>query len=111
MLGTFLLLACVADMESAAGFAAGLACDGEACEPAEVGLVGADAVEVVVVVPSLVGDVGESRSFEPDESFVRFFLRKPRVGIEAKMRPLTVNPSTSGSSWTCLWPAAPPTGR
>ena len=73
MLGTFLLFACVADMESAA---AGLT----ACEPTEVGLVEADAVEVL----SLTGDVGESGSLEPDESFVRFFLRNPRVGIEAK---------------------------
>src|SRR5690242_4140402 len=30
---------------------------------------------------SLMGDVGESRSLEPPESFVRFFLRKPRVGM------------------------------
>jgi len=31
---------------------------------------------------SLTGDVEESRSLEPDESFVRFFLRKlPRLGI------------------------------
>lgn len=49
-------------------------------------------VGVVVVVAagcvwvwllSLIGDVGESRSLEPDESFVRFFFRKPRDGIEA----------------------------
>jgi hypothetical protein len=37
---------------------------------------------VVVCVVSLMGDEGESRSREP-ESFVRFFLRKPRVGIKA----------------------------
>lgn len=30
---------------------------------------------------SFVGEAGESRSREPLESFVRFFLRKPRVGI------------------------------
>lgn len=30
---------------------------------------------------SLMGDVGESRSLEPPESFVRFFLRNPRVGM------------------------------
>jgi hypothetical protein len=29
------------------------------------------------------GEVGESRSLEPFESFVRFFLRKPRVGMGA----------------------------
>lgn len=32
---------------------------------------------------SLMGEVGESRSLEPLESFVRFFLRNPRVGIKA----------------------------
>lgn len=32
---------------------------------------------------SLMGEVGESRSREPVEPFVRFFLRKPRVGIRA----------------------------
>jgi len=32
---------------------------------------------------SLTGEVGESRSREPVESFVRFFLRNPRVGIRA----------------------------
>lgn len=30
-----------------------------------------------------VGEVGESKSLEPVESFVRFFLRNPRVGIKA----------------------------
>lgn len=43
-----------------------------------------DLREVVGVIgepESLMGDVGESRSLEPVESFVRFFLRKPRVGI------------------------------
>lgn len=29
-----------------------------------------------------VGDVGESKSFEPVESFVLFFLRNPRVGMK-----------------------------
>lgn len=33
---------------------------------------------------SLTGDVGESRSLDPDESFVRFFLRNPRFGIGAR---------------------------
>jgi hypothetical protein len=32
---------------------------------------------------SLTGELGESKSFDPDESFVRFFFKKPRVGIEA----------------------------
>ena len=31
---------------------------------------------------SLIGEVGESRSLEPPESFVLFFFRKPRVGIK-----------------------------
>jgi hypothetical protein len=47
------------------------------------------ALEVVGVtgdVVSLMGEVGESKSLEePVESFVRFFLRNPRVGIEAVM--------------------------
>ena len=37
-------------------------------------------------VVSLTGEVGLSRSFEPVESFVRFFLRNPRVGIGAAGR-------------------------
>jgi hypothetical protein len=32
---------------------------------------------------SLIGEVGESRSREPEESLVRFFFKNPRVGIEA----------------------------
>ena len=39
--------------------------------------------EVGVRGLSLTGDVGELGSFEPDESFVLFFFRKPRVGMEA----------------------------
>ena len=74
----------------------------------EIGLVPLSAVEVVVrpdlavvavvegsnlgntgevekAAVSFTGDVGDSRSFaEPVESFVRFFLRKPRVGIDAR---------------------------
>jgi hypothetical protein len=34
----------------------------------------------------LMGEVGESRSLEPFESLVRFFLRKPRVGIGGAAR-------------------------
>jgi len=34
---------------------------------------------------SLTGEVGESRSLEPDESFVRFFLRNPRLGMGARL--------------------------
>ena len=30
---------------------------------------------------SLTGEIGESRFAEPDESFVRFFLRNPRLGM------------------------------
>lgn len=36
-----------------------------------------------VVWRSRVGEVGELRSFEPCESFVRFFLRKPNEGMRA----------------------------
>jgi hypothetical protein len=43
--------------------------------------------EVVVVVVTgelgTTGDDGESRSLEPDESFVRFFFKNPRVGMKA----------------------------
>ena len=41
--------------------------------------------EVEKAVVSFTGDVGDSRSLaEPVESFVRFFLRKPRVGMNAR---------------------------
>lgn len=40
----------------------------------------------------LMGEVGESKSLEPVESFVRFFLRKPRVGIEATGGMLPLRP-------------------
>lgn len=43
---------------------------------------------------SLIGEVGESRSREPVESFVRFFLRKPRVGIRAVGRGMLPSPSS-----------------
>ena len=36
-----------------------------------------------VVWRSRVGEVGELRSLEPCESFVRFFLRKPNEGMRA----------------------------
>ena len=42
-----------------------------------------DVVGVTGDAVSLMGEVGESRSREPAESFVRFFLRNPRVGIDA----------------------------
>lgn len=38
---------------------------------------------------ALMGDVGESRSLEPVESFVRFFFKNPRVGIEAALEECT----------------------
>ena len=43
---------------------------------------------------SLIGEVGESRSREPVESFVRFFLRKPRVGIRAVGSGMLPSPSS-----------------
>ncbi len=39
--------------------------------------------EVGVRGLSLTGEVGELGSFEPDESFVLFFFRNPRVGMES----------------------------
>ena len=30
---------------------------------------------------SLMGDIGDAKSLESDESFVRFFFRKPNVGM------------------------------
>lgn len=39
------------------------------------------------------GEVGEARSPRPGDSFVRFFFRKPNVGIESNGRLLW-------SSWT-----------
>ena len=75
MLGTFLLFACVADMESA-GCAAELSWGGDACDAA-VGVVADVGAEKLL---SLIGDVGESRSLVPDESFVLFFFRNPSYG-------------------------------
>ena len=56
---------------------------------------------VVEVSFSLVGDEGESmlRSREPDESFVRFFFKNPKDGIEA------VNCREEEGSLPWLWPA------
>lgn len=81
MLGTFLLFACVADMGSA-GFAAELSWSGDACDPA-VGVVADVGAEELL---SLTGDVGESRSLEPDESFVLFFFRNPNTGQKGRFR-------------------------
>jgi hypothetical protein len=45
-----------------------------------------DDVGVMGEKASLMGEVGESRSLEPLASFVRFFFRNPRVGIEAAVK-------------------------
>ena len=54
----------------------------------------------------LTGLAGESKSLEPDESFVRFFLRKPRPGIEPARGELAdglifVNPSAKHWNSCC----------
>ena len=72
------------DEGAAAAAAAGGACRAESLVRVLCRWKEPDLREVVGVMgepESLVGDVGESRSREPDESLVRFFLRKPRVGI------------------------------
>jgi hypothetical protein len=51
-----------------------------------------EAVGVMGDEVSLTGEVGESRSRDPVESFVRFFFRNPRVGIDAAVE-------------ECCWPA------
>ena len=48
-----------------------------------------ETVDVTGDVVSLIGDVGKSRSLEPDESFVLFFFKNPRVGIEAALKECT----------------------
>jgi hypothetical protein len=66
---------------------------------------GSDRVGLVLVLVAVlesefatVGDDGESRSFEPVESFVRFFLRNPRVGIKAAVDEGRWDPSAD-----CHW--------
>ena len=61
-------------------------CDLLANSDSEVDL---ETVGVTGDVVSLIGDVGESRSLEPDESFVLFFFKNPRVGIEAALKECT----------------------
>lgn len=66
------------------------------------GLVGVELSESFVLErvgdrgDSLTGDVGESRSFEPDESFVLFFFRNPNVGIEAAFQRMRGGPGRMG---------------
>ena len=51
---------------------------------------------------SLMGEMGESRSLEPDESFVRFFLRNPpRLGMGARL--LRSCSSSTGIPRRDLW--------
>ena len=59
-----------------------------------------DVVGVMGELLSLMGEVGESRSLEPFESFVRFFLRKPRVGIGGAARGM--RRPCPACSWTQL---------
>jgi hypothetical protein len=54
-----------------------------------------EAVGVMGEDVSLMGDVGESRSREPVESFVRFFLRNPRVGIRAAVGGMLPSPGSA----------------
>lgn len=44
-----------------------------------------------------VGDDGESGSLEPDESFVRFFLRRLKVGMRRPAAPMNID---SSSDWS-----------
>lgn len=48
-----------------------------------------ETVGVTGLEVSLTGDVGESRSLEPVESFVLFFFKKPSDGIEAAVEECT----------------------
>lgn len=51
---------------------------------------------------SLIGDVGESRWWEPPESLVRFFFRNPRDGIEAfraSYSPAGTRMQSEGEPW------------
>lgn len=60
-----------------------------------------DVVGVMGEPGSLMGEVGESRSLEPVESLVRFFLRNPRVGMGAASRGSEECAGRSASSRQC----------